>query len=300
MSNLQTKKKLWIKLLQPYYAVKLDCETRRNLGALEKEYSGAGHSGTLNVTQKLIDMIAAAGGNFLAEQGFVPANNGQIRRGAGTGYIGWKDFGTHAAALRYLGRYFELGECLPDSLPAPQAQPKRAIAVSGRARQVATTSDSNTNSGSATKDLELLGFLNLAQWKVLDDKKLQDVGDDPATWKGLIAMKCALYAFCDRDEVLYIGKTARSVAKRFMGYRDPGKTQATNRKCHEHIRKLWKIKHTVRILVFPDTSLLQWSAFKINLAAGLEDALVAHFDPLLNGKMTTTMDDEQQVERGPI
>lgn len=310
-TNSLPKPKLFIKHLLPYDAVKLNCETRWNLGTLEKYYLGGGHPGTLNATQKLIDLIADAGGNFPAEPGYVLAHDGQIRRGAGTGYIGWKDFGTYAAAIKYLERYFELGECSP-ALPlgAPGPEPTRPSQGSGKARRGAAAAlitavcGSSAGVGSSTNDLEKMGFMNLAKWTILNEKKLQDVGDDPEPWKALIGSERALYAFCLGEQVLYIGKTARSVTKRFVGYRDPGKTQATNKKCHHKIRELLVQHKTVRILVFPDTSQLQWSIFKINLAAGLEDALVAHFKPMLNGKngkyVTTSTDDEQQVEGGKI
>jgi len=303
--RLQYKPKLFIKNLRTYDAVKLNCEKHRNLGAVEKNYLGGGHPGTLNVTQDLIDLIAHAGGNFPAEHGFQPADHGQIRRGGGTPYIGWKDFGTHAAAIRYLERYFVLIEC-PTTLPLvnhgpePRRSSQGSVKDNRGAAATATTAVSGLSAvvGRSTKDLEGIGFLNLAQWKILNEKKMQDVGDDPEAWKALIGSERALYAFCLGEQVLYIGKTARSVAKRFVGYRDPGKTQATNKKCHREIRKLLEHGKTVRILVFPDTSLLRWASFKINLAAGLEDALVAHFDPKLNGKITTSMDDEQQAEAG--
>ena len=303
-SHQQNKRTLFIKHLEPYVAVKLNCETRWNLGALEKSYLG-GHPGTLNAKKELIDLIAAAGGNFPAEPGFQLSHNGQLRRRVGTGYFGWKDFGTYAAAIRYLEQYFELIEC-SSALPlvAPGSELTRPSQGSGKDKRGAAATATTTVSGlsaavgRSTKDLEGIGFLNLAQWKILNEKKLQDVGDDPEAWKGLIGSKRALYAFCLGEQVLYIGKTARSVAKRFVGYRDPGKTQETNKKCHREIRKLLKQQKTVRILVFPDTSLLHWAAFKINLAAGLEDALVAHFDPKLNGKITTSIDDEQLAEAG--
>ena len=299
------KKNLFLKHLQPYVAVKLGCKTRWNLGALEKDFRGGGHAGTLNARQNLINLIAGAGGNFPAEPGFVHAHAGRLRRGDGTGYVGWKDFGTHDAAIRYLERYFGLIAC-SSALPlvATGSKLTRTSQESRKGRTfvaatgTTTVSGLNVPVGRSTKDLESIGFLNLAAWAIVDAEKLKDVGDDPEAWASLIGSQRALYAFCLDQKVLYIGKTARSVAKRFVGYRKPGKTRATNWKCHRAIRKLLKQEEKVRILVFPDTSLLHWGAFGINLAAGLEDALVAHFNPDLNGKITTSMDDEKLAEAG--
>ena len=305
------KPKLYIKKLPSYDAVKLDCALRWNLGALEKRNDG----GILNAGKKLIKLIAQAGGNFVAEPGFVPAQNGRMRRGAGTGYVGWKNFASRAAAIRYLEQYFVILGCAEDDTTgATSPKKKPSQAPSGkreRASLVSLGSGSNSSAGHGRprSDLERMGFQNLGQWKInaVNPAKLEDVGDDRAEWEALIAVKFALYAFCHGDEILYIGKTARSIDKRFVGYRDPGKTQATNWKCHNGIRELLNRDETVRILVFPDNSCLQWDNFRINLAAGLEDALVAHFDPVLNGKKgkkgkptTTTEDDEQWAEEADL
>lgn len=308
-AGVPPKPKLFIKHLQPYDALKLNCETRRNLGTLETPFLGGGHAGTLNATQDLIDLIAHAGGNIQGEPGFVPAQHGQMRRCVGTGHIGWKDFGSHAAAIKYLEKYFDLSECPPaDSLAAsapmrkrPLKEPTQAGSL-GAVSPAAVASASTSADGCSTNDLERLGFLNIAEW-ILNEAKLQAVGDDADVWKALTKEERALYAFCHDSKVLYIGKTTRSIKKRFMGYCSPGEGKSTNKKCHKEIWRLLGLRKSVRILVFPDTAKLQWDGFRINLAAGLEDALVDHFRPPLNGNggeefVTTTAEDEKQAEDG--
>ena len=304
---MSEKQKLFICKLQPYDALKLNCETRWNLGALEKSFLGGGYPGTLNAKIGLIDLIRTAGGDFAAEPGFVPARNGMLRRGAGTSYIGWKDFLNRAAAIKYLEQYFDLSECSEDDPPvgsiSKMKPPKNRVDPKGRSDSISATIATVSSSvhGRSKSDLERLGFLNLGQWESQRPTRLKDIGDDAECWKELIQKERALYAFCHGEEVLYIGKTARSVTKRFVGYRSPGKRQTTNQKCHDRIQKLLGKNKTVRILVFPDTSKLQWDDFRINLAAGLEDALVAHFKPVLNGGnsgklITATAEDEQRAE----
>src|SRR5690606_34493145 len=83
--------------------------------------------------------------------------------------------------------------------------------------------------------------------------------------------------------VMYVGKTARSIRERFMGYRFPGRGQATNIRCNHRIRAHLDAGDAVRILVLVPTSSLQWGSFALDLAAGLEDSLIRHFQPPWNG-----------------
>lgn len=93
----------------------------------------------------------------------------------------------------------------------------------------------------------------------------------------------ALYAFCDGEKVLYVGKTARSLRKRMGGYCRPGRSQVTNWRCNESIQKALENGRTIDIYAFTPTSLLQYGGFDINLAAGLEDTLILAFNPPWNG-----------------
>ncbi|MFT4090163.1 MAG: GIY-YIG nuclease family protein [Asticcacaulis sp.] len=104
------------------------------------------------------------------------------------------------------------------------------------------------------------------------------------THSGYLDVSNVLYAFVQNDDVLYIGKTTRSVRNRFNGYCNPGSTQSTNIKCNAGIRDIISRGGEVRILIFSPISHLSYSEFPINLAAGLEDALVARIAPIWNGK----------------
>jgi len=93
----------------------------------------------------------------------------------------------------------------------------------------------------------------------------------------------ALYAFALGSVVLYIGKTARSIRKRFTGYSRPGATQSTNIRCHGFIKQELSRGNEIRILVFAPIPDLRYAEFEINLAAGLEDSLIQKFNPPWNG-----------------
>ncbi|WP_205408949.1 GIY-YIG nuclease family protein [Acidiphilium sp. JA12-A1] len=109
----------------------------------------------------------------------------------------------------------------------------------------------------------------------------------------------SLYAFVHKDEVKYIGKTARTIRERFAGYRNPGQRQQTNLRCNRNIQEMLDQGDAVRIFVFNPISFLRYGDFEINLAAGLEDALIEAFDPPWNGReqgRTITEEAEREEE----
>lgn len=280
----QPKIKLFFNALQAYDAIKDDCQCNRNIGALERRSAGV-----LNFKQKLIALIGNAGGNVMDDHRFQPANDGQLHLGGGTGYLGWVDFGTRERAIAYLQQYFELGEC---------------VAAVQHDNVLISPSRKDTESDSTPSKKEMLlemGFVDAGRW-IAAGTGIIDKGEEDDFWNSIIRKSNALYAFCQQDEIFYIGKTARSVAKRFAGYRTPGNTCGPNRRCHDKIKSILESQGEVRILVFTDNTKLQWHHYQINLAAGLEDALVAYFKPVLNGggegqKLeTSTQNDEACAE----
>lgn len=111
----------------------------------------------------------------------------------------------------------------------------------------------------------------------------------------LMLMDKALYAFCCGQEVMYIGKTSKTLKHRFIGYCNPGLSQRTNRHKHEKIRYLLECNKTVQILVFTESHCLEWGGFSINLPAGLEDSLIDAFQPAWNG-IGTSNDNESHFQ----
>ena len=145
------------------------------------------------------------------------------------------------------------------------------------------------------KELLQIGMEDAAQW-IPDGNKIMHAGDSAAHWRYLTAIPNSLYAFTCEGEVLYIGKTTKTLSKRFVGYCDPGNGRATNWKCHQDIKKLLQKRKSVRILVLPPTVPLKWGDYPINLAAGLEDALVEAFKPQWNGSNKKFLTESQQIE----
>jgi hypothetical protein len=107
-----------------------------------------------------------------------------------------------------------------------------------------------------------------------------------------------LYAFTHEERILYIGKTTRSIRKRFAGYCRPGKSQQTNIRCHEKIKESLRNNLPIRIFIFNPISQLKYDDFKIDLAAGLEDSLIESFIPDWNirGSRPVTEDEAREVD----
>ncbi|WP_412554132.1 GIY-YIG nuclease family protein [Shimia sp. MIT1388] len=97
-----------------------------------------------------------------------------------------------------------------------------------------------------------------------------------------------LYAFVVNDEVMYIGKTRRTLKKRLYGYQNPGPTQSTNIKNNAKIHEALCDGNLVEIWALVDSAQLRVGEFRIDLAAGLEDDLITKICPPWNGRDSQT------------
>ncbi|TZG34017.1 GIY-YIG nuclease family protein [Agrobacterium sp. B1(2019)] len=130
-----------------------------------------------------------------------------------------------------------------------------------------------------------LGFVDVGKWQPNNDSIAYDLdGADASASEVMLDAPNALYAFVHSNQVVYIGKTARSIRKRYVGYCRPGKTQTTNQRCHRNIKAAIAKGAEIRIFVFTPITHLRYSNFEINLAAGLEDSLLQEFAPQWNGR----------------
>ena len=105
------KQKVCLLERKTYYAIKLRCAERWNIGLLQKA------DGVLATndgeTGALADLISKAGGNFHKIPGktFVHSPNGATRSCGGSAYTGWVDFGNTPNAIAYLKCYFMIEFC---------------------------------------------------------------------------------------------------------------------------------------------------------------------------------------------
>lgn len=122
-----------------------------------------------------------------------------------------------------------------------------------------------------------IGFKQAGYWSLEKDRlvfKVNALNNSPN----------ALYAFISCNTVLYVGKTTQTLSKRLQGYQNPGSSQFTNIRNNTNIKKILILKGSVEIYALPDTGLLNYGGFKINLAAGLEDSLIRTLLPAWNGR----------------
>ena len=107
-----------------------------------------------------------------------------------------------------------------------------------------------------------------------------------------------LYAFVSDGNVKYVGKTIQTLSKRLYGYTKPGASQSTNIKNNSRIKEPLTAGASVDIFALPDNGLLHYGQFHVNLAAGLEDNIIAVLKPDWNGQPKspppTAPDDPEQ------
>jgi hypothetical protein len=120
-----------------------------------------------------------------------------------------------------------------------------------------------------------VGFKPVGAW-ALDDEdltlQLTDIGTALDT----------LYAFVTDGEVRYIGKTKKALRERLYCYLHPGPSQTTFIKVRRKVVEALSSGESVEIYALLDNGLISYGGFDLNLAAGLEDSLVAQFEPLWN------------------
>lgn len=133
-----------------------------------------------------------------------------------------------------------------------------------------------------------IGFECVGHWSLLNGQPVCQL-DHHTTSRNL------LYAFASDGEVKYIGKTTKDLKTRMYQYQNPGPGQSTNIKNHENIKSLLEAGEAVDLLVLVDNGLLHYGDFHVNLAAGLEDSLIATLSPEWNGSQRR----KAAVERSP-
>lgn len=136
-----------------------------------------------------------------------------------------------------------------------------------------------------------IGFRCIGHW-VLDDEKIKPILNSNINDRNV------LYSFVVDGEIQYIGKTIQPLIKRMGGYRNPGKSQTTNIRNNQKIMEAIKSGGTVDIFALSDNGLIKYGIFHLNLAAGLEDSLIATINPPWNNApLNETADPEDELSQ---
>jgi hypothetical protein len=125
----------------------------------------------------------------------------------------------------------------------------------------------------ARQRLSDLGFEKAGEWHL--------GGGRPAFRLVRSSARRVLYAFVTGGGVMYVGKSVLSLEQRMNGYRNPGPTQRTNLRVQAKIVELLLAGGSLDIWVFAAED-MKYRGFEVNLAAGLEDAVVSALIPPWN------------------
>jgi len=87
----------------------------------------------------------------------------------------------------------------------------------------------------------------------------------------------------EKSWVRYVGETTNSLDTRMYQYRNGNKNQPTNHKVNNLIRTSLEAGHGVVLYSLLDDIPVTWAGKKINLAKGIESALIAAWQPGWNG-----------------
>lgn len=132
---------------------------------------------------------------------------------------------------------------------------------------------------SKIEELEKIGFDKIGNW-FINNQGVLDFEIIPDNTKEV------LYSFVKVDkknvEIIYIGKTIRTISDRLKGYRKPGNSQFTNIRLKNEILNFLQMNINVDIYLFRCNETITYKSCKINLAAGLEDVLIKNFRPTFN------------------
>lgn len=128
-----------------------------------------------------------------------------------------------------------------------------------------------------------IGFIKVGYWKISD-------GALKYFLDGMYAnVRNNLYAFVCDSEVMYVGKTNRKLRSRMYHYSNPGPKQSTNIKNNKYILNMLDKGIAVDIFSLPDSGLMHYGQFHLNLAAGLEDSIIKIINPKWNGNRNQTV-----------
>jgi len=122
-----------------------------------------------------------------------------------------------------------------------------------------------------------IGFVKVGEWKITDEHFSHTIENH-------LAERKLLYAFVSKNEVLYIGKTTDSLKSRMNGYKNANSTQKTNVRVKAKIHELLNLGEEVSVYILIDKTEFKFGDYKLCLASGLEDILIADIKPKWNDR----------------
>ncbi len=120
-----------------------------------------------------------------------------------------------------------------------------------------------------------IGFKKVGNWTLKN-------GSFNHTIVNHLKSKDLLYSFICEKAVLYIGKTTDTLKNRMNGYKNASGTQKTNIRVKRKIIELLEASKSVEIYILLEDINFTYKNYKLSLASGLEDNLIASIKPEWN------------------
>lgn len=120
-----------------------------------------------------------------------------------------------------------------------------------------------------------VGFRQVGEWRLQNGKPQYSLSAEATSYN-------ILYSFVSGDDARYIGKTTIALRDRMYQYQNPGPSQRTNIRVNGLLKGALSRGALVHIYALPDDGSMQYHGFHLNLAAGLEDSLIAELKPEWN------------------
>lgn len=119
-----------------------------------------------------------------------------------------------------------------------------------------------------------IGFKKVGYWFLKDNKISFDVTSDGKT--------NILYAYIIDSEVMYVGKSSRTLKERLGNYKNPEPSQKTNMRINSFIKDNLLSGRKVIIYEYSKESDLRIGVFKVDISAGLEESIIKIINPKWN------------------
>lgn len=135
--------------------------------------------------------------------------------------------------------------------------------------------DAGTLDKSALDRLLEIGFELAGEW-------LLDGAEPHIELSRYASAANVLYAFASGGELLYVGRSGRSLRLRMDGYVQGGPPRSTRARNRERVLAMLMMDQPVDLYALADPGNLHYGSFRINLAAGLQHSLIESLRPPWN------------------
>ncbi len=160
---------------------------------------------------------------------------------------------------------------------AGKTQVINTTATIKKAKQVQRSASRTTQTASqpALSDIIDIGFRPIGHW-------YEERGKLKFNQRKMQENSPAMYSFVAGERVMYVGETSQTLAKRLYFYANPGLTQSTNIRLNAILLRSLLEGSPVEIFGYYCVVPTKVGIFDLDMAAGLEDAIIQKLQPHWN------------------